>query len=104
MAGLGDSPAREIWRKLRPGTFFPGRGALIEETYLGGKAEGQADYIIRALARRDISVPQEVSDRIRACADTATLNAWFDRAFAVSRAEDLFAPGEDEAEGEGEGA
>ncbi|MEV0274919.1 hypothetical protein AB0I22_00820 [Streptomyces sp. NPDC050610] len=99
--GLGDTPARDIWRNLMrldpnaPGTYFPGRGTLIEETYLKGEANGEvkgkAQAILQLLAARDVSVPEPARERITTCTDLDTLNHWFNRAVTATDAEELFA-------------
>ncbi|MFC5723995.1 hypothetical protein ACFP1Z_27895 [Streptomyces gamaensis] len=68
--GLGKTPARDIWRKLMPRTFFPGRGTLIEETFLEGKAEGLevglAQGLAKGLAQGRIEGKAEVEAEVRA--------------------------------------
>ncbi|MFE9448875.1 hypothetical protein [Streptomyces sp. NPDC006739] len=109
--GLGDTPARQTWRKLMSFTnFFPGRGTLLEETYLEGQAEGEArgeargeaKAILRFLEARGISVPKEARDRIAGCTDLDLLNRWLDRTPHVESVDDLFAgdagPAADKAE------
>lgn len=88
---------------MSPRTFFPGRGTLIEETLLEGKAEGKAEgeaqgraderahMILRVLGSRLILTPLDVRERITGCTDLDTLGVWLDRAFTVANAEDLFA-------------
>ncbi|MCG0288904.1 hypothetical protein [Streptomyces sp. PSAA01] len=77
------------------GSYFPGRGTLIEETFLKGKAEGEVHSrvqgVLRALEKRGITTPPETRDRITDCTDLGTLDRWFDRAFTVSTADELFA-------------
>ncbi|MFD3941235.1 hypothetical protein [Streptomyces sp. NPDC058579] len=114
--GLGDTPARKTWRKLMSvGSFFPGRGTLVEETFLKGKAEGEvegkakgkaegkvegkaegkvegkADAVLRVLAARGVDVPEAAARRISTCADTDVLDTWLDRAITATDAEELFA-------------
>ncbi|MEU9856067.1 hypothetical protein [Streptomyces sp. NPDC047974] len=102
--GLGDTPARHTWRHLMRtvGTFFPGRGTLVEETYLKGKAEGKAEgeaegraeglaeAVLRVLRARGIDVPEDVAARVTACSDPARLDLLLDRAVVVTVAEDVF--------------
>jgi hypothetical protein len=101
--GLGNTPARDVWRKMMsPGTYFPGRGTLIEEKFLEGKAEGKAEgeavgrirervrMVFRVLENRGISVEPQVRDRVVACTDLDDLGRWVDRAFRVTEAEELF--------------
>ncbi|MEU7043694.1 hypothetical protein AB0A77_21835 [Streptomyces varsoviensis] len=94
--GLGNTPARDTWRTLMrldpnaPGTYFPGRGTLIEETFLKAKAES----ILRLLAVRDIPVPESARERITGCTDDDTLNRWFDRAVTTTSTDELFTEAE----------
>jgi hypothetical protein len=118
--GLGDTPARAIWKEMiKVKTFFPGRGTTYETYYLAavaegeakglaegkaeglaegeaeglakGKAEAEAGAVLRLLSLRKITVPDAVRERITGCTDLPTLERWFDRAIAVTTAEDLFA-------------
>ncbi|MFJ1993664.1 hypothetical protein [Streptomyces asiaticus] len=73
------------------GTYFPGRGTLIEETFLKGKAEGEARGVLRVLEKRGIPTLAETRDRIINCTDLDTLDRWLDRAVTVSTADELFA-------------
>ncbi|MFF4159430.1 hypothetical protein [Streptomyces sp. NPDC001678] len=92
--GLGNAPARDDWRKLMPRSYFPGRGTLIEETFLEGKAEGRAEeraqQVLRVLEKRGIAVPPVTQERIASCADLHALARWVDRAFIVSEVDELF--------------
>ncbi|MCC2276076.1 hypothetical protein LKL35_11715 [Streptomyces sp. ET3-23] len=80
------------------GSFFPGRGTLVEEKYLEGEAAGKAEerarLVLRVLERRGISVPDEVRERLADCSDLDALDRWIDQAFVVSTAEGLFAEGD----------
>ncbi|MEV0179511.1 hypothetical protein AB0I54_09440 [Streptomyces sp. NPDC050625] len=73
---------------------FPGRGTLIEETFIKGRAqaraEGRAEDILRILDRRGIEVPEAVRERITTGTDLDILNTWFDRAITVVCVEELF--------------
>ncbi|MEV0260650.1 hypothetical protein AB0I49_04815 [Streptomyces sp. NPDC050617] len=73
-----------------PGTYFPGRGTIIEETYLRGKAETEAQLILQLLEGRGVPVPESVRERVTGCTDLDTLNRWFDRAITAASAEELF--------------
>ncbi|MEV0844994.1 hypothetical protein AB0J21_03730 [Streptomyces sp. NPDC049954] len=103
--GLGHTPARDTWRKLMPGTYFPGRGTLIEETYLEGRGEGREEgraegvalSVLRILRLRGVDVPEPVSARVLACTDRPTLDGWLDRALTAGRVEDLFTDAEEPA-------
>ncbi|MFI1091214.1 hypothetical protein [Streptomyces sp. NPDC020917] len=79
------------------GSYFPGRGTLVEESFLEGKAEGQvegqaaglAQAVLQMLAHRGITVSDETRERITGCHDIDTLNRWVDEAFTVTGAEEL---------------
>jgi hypothetical protein len=105
--GLGDSPARTIWRTLMSrGTFFPGRGTIVEESYLKGVEEGREEgreegleagrvearvqMILRVLEKRQIPTLESTRDRVTGCTDLDSLDRWLDRAFTVTDAGDLF--------------
>jgi len=98
--GLGDTPARTIWRSLvSVGTYLPGRGTIVEESYLKGveegreegRAEERAQMVLRVLEKRRIFTLARTRERITACPDTDVLDRWLDRAFTITDAEDLFA-------------
>lgn len=97
--GLGDTPARRTWRKLmKNGSYFPGRGTFVEETYLEGKAEGKAEgeavgaarSVLRLLEMRGIPVTPSQRDRALACTDLAVLDRWLELAFRATDAEQVF--------------
>ncbi|MFI8826897.1 hypothetical protein [Streptomyces sp. NPDC053431] len=83
-----------------PGTYFPGRGTLVEETYLEGKAHGFSDAVLRVFEVRGIALPEAVARHIEECTDPATLRWWLDHGATVVRAGDQVRR---EAEAEDEG-
>ncbi|MEU4212233.1 hypothetical protein AB0F13_19905 [Streptomyces sp. NPDC026206] len=95
--GLGNTPARDIWRNLMPRTYFPGRGTLIEQTWMEGEAAGRlgerAEMVLRVLENRGIDVSPEIRERVMSCTYFDTLGYWVDRAFTVSTAEEIFTSG-----------
>ncbi|HET6635329.1 MAG TPA: hypothetical protein VFH77_09935, partial [Streptomyces sp.] len=94
--GLGEGPARETWRKLMKavGTYFPGRGTIVEESYLRGISDGMAEArrqtLLRLLDKRGVPVSEAARTRIADCTDADVLDRWLDRAFTVTDAADLF--------------
>jgi hypothetical protein len=56
-----------------------------------GKAQGEAEAIVRFLAARGLTVTQEQRDRIFACTDLDTLSRWVDKAATVASTDELFA-------------
>lgn len=81
------------------GTYFPGRGTIVEESYLKGMEEGReagraaerAETILRLLEKRGIPTLESTRDRITGCADLTVLDNWLDRAFSVTEATEIFA-------------
>jgi hypothetical protein len=55
-----------------------------------GEARRAAHAIVRTLERRGLAVGEDLRARLAACTDLDLLDALFDRAFEVARAEDLF--------------
>jgi hypothetical protein len=98
-AGLGDTPAREFWRKLMAVSVYPypsqlrlqGREEGREEGRAEGEAAGQAKSIIAILEDRGISVDDADRERILGCADLKTLETWLHRSLRVSAIGELFA-------------
>jgi hypothetical protein len=76
------------------GSHFPGRGTLIEETFLRGVTAGRikerASLVLRLLEKRHIPTPASIRERISSCHDPVALLHWVDEALTVSSAEDLF--------------
>ncbi|MEU3251511.1 hypothetical protein [Streptomyces sp. NPDC006997] len=90
--GLENTPARETWRELQHmvASYFPGRGTLIEETYLKGEAKGRAEGVVRVLEARGLQIPDAVRARVTACTDLTVLDDLLVRAITVEQAEELF--------------
>ncbi|MFE0425652.1 hypothetical protein [Streptomyces sp. NPDC058953] len=93
--GLGDTPAGTHWRNLMAvGTYFPGRGTMIERSFLKGVAEGRAEersrLILSVLEKREIPIADDHRARIADCVDLEVLDGWWDRVLTVDSAEELF--------------
>lgn len=85
-AGLGNSPAREIWRDLMPVLMNYFRSQHAQHAF----AEVRAGDLLRVLKARGLEVTDETRERIEACKDMDVLGTWVDRAATASRVEDLF--------------
>ncbi|MFE9289178.1 RpnC/YadD family protein [Streptomyces olivaceus] len=97
--GLGEGSGREYWRHLMA-TYtpnFPGSKTIVEESWLEGRAKGQAEGkaedILRILEVRGVEVPDSVRERVTGCTDLDVLGAWFDRSLSAAHAEELFVEG-----------
>jgi len=55
-----------------------------------GRAEGEAGMLLRFLAARGFTVPDDIKDRVQSCQDTGQLEAWADLAAAAKSLEDIF--------------
>jgi hypothetical protein len=93
--GLGDTPARALWRNLMATwtSRFPGSGTLIEENRIDTRIKDRVEAILRILDVRGIDIPDTDRERIAACADLDTLDTWFDRAVTAGTSEELFVDG-----------
>ncbi|WP_066361946.1 hypothetical protein [Herbidospora mongoliensis] len=80
--------ASELWRKLMGvGTY-----EYQSEWARGAVAHGKAQAVLAILAHRNLTVTDEVRDRILDCVDPELTAMWLDRAFQVSSAEELLSP------------
>jgi predicted transposase/invertase (TIGR01784 family) len=62
----------------------------LAEGHRTGLVEGKRGALLRLLARRGLAFTEDASARIAACADTATLDRWFDNALTASTVADVF--------------
>jgi hypothetical protein len=94
-----DRPEPHIWRNLMAvGSYFPGRGTLVEEKFLAGKEQGRAEaraeeraqLVLRVLEHRGIAAAPDAKERVTECTDLEILERWMDRAFTVTSADALF--------------
>ena len=89
-AGLGETTARQIWRKIM-GTMTH---EYLSELRRKGQAEGRlqeaAAAVLRVLEARGLTVPESVARRVNECTDLAVLEGLLTRAVTVGRADDLF--------------
>lgn len=84
--GLGNAPAAQTWRKIMAVDldFFR------SETSQRLRAEGRAGAILLLLSQRDVTVPDDVRDRINDCPDLDTLDTWFTRAITATTVDEIF--------------
>ena len=105
-AGLGDTPVRQTWRQLmKNGSYFPGRGTLVEETFLKGEAKGlaegeakgvregqtkeRAQSVLRMLDFRNIPTSENQRTQITTCTNLELLGHWLDRAMTITHTHEL---------------
>lgn len=59
--------------------------------YGQGKVEGEAEAVLKVLAARGVTVPDEARARIAGCTDLDELDTWLTRAVSISTIDELFA-------------
>ncbi|MGX2996725.1 hypothetical protein JNUCC64_21045 [Streptomyces sp. JNUCC 64] len=72
------------------GTYFPGRGTIIEETFLKGETEGRAKTLVDVLEMRGLTVTPEARERITTTTDAPTLTRWLATALTATTVDELF--------------
>jgi hypothetical protein len=93
MQTIPEDAQRDLEELMRKPTERYGSSIVLKYVNQGkaeGLAEGKAEALLRLLEHRDVPVPADVRERIAACADPAQLDAWFDLAFSVATARELF--------------
>ncbi len=64
--------------------------SIIKESEAKGEAVGEANALLRTLRRRNIATSEEQRQRILACTNLATLEAWAERAYDISHIDELW--------------
>jgi hypothetical protein len=90
-AGLGDTPAREKWKKLMASSTYPYVSQIRSQGREEGRAEGRAQTIIEILEDRRIPMEDADRERILGCSDADALRTWVHRVLSVSTISELFA-------------
>ena len=102
IAGV-DAGRREIYTRLIRATASPAVRRALEELmatvfrdeFVDGlldqsRAAGEAAMLLRVLAARGFTVPDDIRQRVQSCTDLAQLEAWGDRAVTAGSLEELF--------------
>lgn len=55
-----------------------------------GRAEGEARMLLRVIAARGFSLPDDIRERVASCTDIAQLEAWADRAAVATTLQEVF--------------
>ena len=63
---------------------------LLDQGRAQGRAAGEAAMLLRVLAARGFTVPDDIRQRVQSCTDLAQLEAWGDRAVTARSLEELF--------------
>jgi hypothetical protein len=90
-SSLGDA-ARKSFEMLPQGQRFMSetQRRSFSEGEAKGRAEGEAGAILLVLERRGVHVSAEHRERIRACSDLGTLEAWLGRAVTAESIDEVF--------------
>lgn len=64
--------------------------SIAESWFRDGERRGQARAVLGILEHRNVTVPEPVRERVLASRDEPELQQWFQRAFSVTTASDLF--------------
>jgi hypothetical protein len=83
-AGLRDTPARGIWRKLMATSTYP-YASQVRSAGLG-----RAQTILKVLEDRGIFMEEADRARILKCTDTGILKTWVHRVTRISKISELF--------------
>ncbi|GAA3224796.1 hypothetical protein [Nonomuraea helvata] len=84
--GLGDTNARQIWRRLMAMQNYRFKSEFAEML----RDEGKAASVLMILEDRGVPVTESIRERIMACTDRTLLENWLLRSFKVTTAEELF--------------
>jgi hypothetical protein len=91
--GLAGTGGFKIWRDLMITGNYPHvsqwRAQATKQGIEQGSMKARIADILRILARRDISVPEDRRAVIENCTDMVTLETWFDRALVIDDIKDL---------------
>ena len=63
---------------------------LLDQGRAEGEAKGEAGMLLRILAARGITVPDDIRDRVTSCSDTAQLEAWGELAATATSLREIF--------------
>ena len=67
-----------------------GKAEGLAEGKAEGLAVGKVGDILRVLEARGFAVPDEIAERVRACRDIPTLDAWLTKAVTLTDVRELF--------------
>ncbi|MYX26498.1 hypothetical protein GTY75_07395 [Streptomyces sp. SID8381] len=91
--GLGDRPAKHLWRNLVAVDLSFYKSYLSEEIRDEGRAQGRAEDVLLVLEQRGLEISEEVRRRVTECDDLDVLRTWLTRAVTVAKPEDIFGEG-----------
>ena len=88
--GLGNRPAKQLWRNLVAVDLSFYKSDIAEEIRDEGRVNAYGAAILTVLEQRGINVPADARQRITECGDLETLQTWLARAATALSAAEIF--------------
>ncbi|MGP2436552.1 hypothetical protein [Streptomyces sp. JW3] len=88
--GLGNRPAKQLWRNLVAVDLSFYKSYISEEIRDEGRAQQGAADVLLVLEQRGLDVSDDVRGRVTGCADPEILRRWLTRAVTAPTAETIF--------------
>ncbi|EGG46619.1 MULTISPECIES: hypothetical protein [Streptomyces] len=88
--GLGNRPAKHLWRNLVAVDLSFYKSYISEEIRDEGRAQSRAEDLLLVLEERGLDVSDDVRRRITECREPETLRRWLSRAVTAPKAEEIF--------------
>ncbi|WP_081240896.1 hypothetical protein [Streptomyces viridosporus] len=92
--GLGNRPAKHLWRNLVAVDLSFYKSYISEEIRdegrAQGRAQGRAEDVLLVLEQRGLDVSDDVRRRVTDCTDPELLRHWLTRAVTAPKAEEIF--------------
>ncbi|MBI2392024.1 MAG: hypothetical protein HYV09_20700 [Deltaproteobacteria bacterium] len=96
LQALKGAPKRVLEALMKTGKYEYGSDFALHYIGVGraeGEAKGEAQALLRVLARRGFAVDRATEQRVLSCADLELLGRWIDRAVTARTLEEVFADG-----------
>ncbi|MCG8966445.1 hypothetical protein [Streptomyces sp. CL12-4] len=88
--GLGNRPAKHLWRNLVAVDLSFYKSYISEEIRDEGRAQGRAEDVLLVLEQRGLDISDAVRTRVTECGDPNLLRHWLARAVTAPKAEAIF--------------
>jgi transcriptional regulator of acetoin/glycerol metabolism len=89
-AALEELMMTHLKDELIDGFLDQGRAEGMVQGEAQGMAKGEAQMLLRIMAARGLTIPEDIRGRVANCEDTARLEAWADRAATANSVDDIF--------------
>ncbi|MGW0813252.1 hypothetical protein ACWD00_08385 [Streptomyces viridiviolaceus] len=88
--GLGNRPAKHLWRNLVAVDLSFYKSYISEEIRDEGRAERGAEDVLFVLEQRGLDISDDVRRRVTECGNPEILRTWLARAITAPTAEEIF--------------